>query len=79
MITVVCEVTYQMNLRRGEQMAGDMRHKGGLKKTAPGADNSEPIFQIPVGLPSLVRGRRVKKIHNNILVGCKKTLNIVTM
>ena len=34
---------------------------GGLITPAPGADNTEPVFQIPVGLPSLERGRRVKK------------------
>ena len=27
----------------------------------PGADNTEPVFQIMVDLPSLERGRRVKK------------------
>ena len=26
-------------------------------------DNTVPFFQIPVGLPSLGRGRRVKKTH----------------
>ena len=31
---------------------------GGLKKPASGAENTEPVFQIPVGLPSLERGRR---------------------
>ena len=38
-----------------------MGHMGGLKKTRPEADNTEPVFQIPVGLPSLERGRHVKK------------------
>ena len=42
-------------------MEGDMGLKGGLINPAPGTDNTEPVFQIPVGLPSLVRGRRVKK------------------
>ena len=42
-------------------MTGDMGHKDGLKKPAPGADNTEPVFQIPVGLPSLERGCHVKK------------------
>ena len=40
-------------------MKGDMGH--GLINPATGADNTEPVFQIPVGLPSLERGRRVKK------------------
>ena len=34
---------------------------GGLINPVPGADNTEQVFQIPVGLPSLERGRRVKK------------------
>ena len=42
-------------------MEGDMGHMGGLINPAPGADNTEPVFQIPVGLPSLKRGRSVKK------------------
>ena len=35
-------------------------HKGG-KKTAPGADDTEPVIQVPVGLPCLERGRHAKK------------------
>ena len=46
---------------QGEQMVGDMGHMGGLINPAPGEDNTEQVFQIPVGLPSLERGRRVKK------------------
>ena len=42
-------------------MVGDMGHMDGLITPALGADNTEPVFQIPVGLPSLERGRRVKK------------------
>ena len=42
-------------------MVGDMGHMGGLINHAPGADNTEPVFQIPVGLPNLERGRRDKK------------------
>ena len=38
-----------------------MGHMGGLINPRPGADNTEPVFQIPVGLPSLKRGRCVKK------------------
>ena len=38
-----------------------MGHMGGLINSAPGMDNTEPVFQIPVGLPSLERGRGVKK------------------
>ena len=30
---------------------------GGLKNPAQGADNTKSVFQIPVGLPSLERGR----------------------
>ena len=32
-----------------------------LKKLAPGAEDAEPVFQIPVSLPCLKRGRLVKK------------------
>ena len=39
-----------------------MGHKGGLITPAPGADNTEPVFQIPVGHPNLERGRRVEKM-----------------
>ena len=45
---------------------------GGPKKPAPGAENTEPVIQIPVGLLSLERGRRSKKrnkldsVHSNI-------------
>ena len=42
-------------------MEGDMGRKGGLTNPAPGVDNTVLVFQIPVGLPSLGRGRRVKK------------------
>ena len=42
-------------------MVGDMGHMGRLINPRPAADNTEPVFQIEVGLPSLVRGRRVKK------------------
>ena len=42
--------------QNGEQMAGDMGHMGGLI-----SPDTELFFQIPVGLPSLERGRRVKK------------------
>ena len=38
-----------------------MEHMGGLINPVPDADNTKPVFQIPVGLPSLERGRRVKK------------------
>ena len=38
-----------------------MWHMCCLKKPAPGADNTEPVFQIPAALPSIERGRRVKK------------------
>ena len=31
------------------------------KKNRPGADKTELVFQVPVGLSSLERGRRVKK------------------
>ena len=44
-------------------MEGDIGHMGGLINPAPGGDNTEPVFQIPVGLSSLERGRRVKKFH----------------
>ena len=45
-------------------MEGDTGHMGGLiSPLAPGADNTEPVFQIPVGLPSLERGRHVKKMN----------------
>ena len=37
-----------------------MGHMGGLINPAPGVDNTEPVFQIPVGLPSLERGRHKK-------------------
>ena len=46
-----------------------MGHMGGLITPAPGADNTEPVFQIPAGLPSLKRGRLVKKDINNHDVG----------
>ena len=39
-----------------------MGHTGSLINPAPGADNTEPVFQISVGLPSLERGLRVKKL-----------------
>ena len=42
--------------QNGEQMAGDMGHMGGLI-----SPNTKLFFQIPVGLPSLERRRRVKK------------------
>ena len=43
-------------------MVGDMGHMSGLINPRPGgADNTELVFQIPVGLPSLERERRVKK------------------
>ena len=38
-----------------------MGHMGGLINPAQGADNTELVFQIPVGLPSLEIGCRVKK------------------
>ena len=44
-----------------------MGHTGGLINPAPGADNTEPVFQILVGLPNLERGRRVKKRKKNSL------------
>ena len=39
----------------------EVYHTGGLKKTAPGTKDAEPVIQIPVGLPCLKRGRLVKK------------------
>ena len=39
-----------------------MGHMGSLINPALGEDNTEPLFQILVGLPSLKRGRRVKKV-----------------
>ena len=42
-------------------MEGDMGRKGGLTNPAPGVDNAVLVFQIPVGLLSLGRGRHVKK------------------
>ena len=43
-------------------MEGDTGHMGGLiNPLAPGVDNTELVFQIPVGLPSLERGRHDKK------------------
>ena len=38
-----------------------MGHMGGLINPAPGAEDAEPVIQIPVGLPCLERGRLVKK------------------
>ena len=44
-----------------------------------GADNTEPVFQIPVGLPSLERGRHAKKKDMNvnmvIVIGSKSESN----
>ena len=42
---------------------------GGLINPVPGADNTELVFQIPVGLISLERGRRVKK--GSICIHCR--------
>ena len=42
-------------------MVGDMGLTSGLKKSAPGVEDAEPVFQIPVGLPCLERGRLIKK------------------
>ena len=42
-------------------MVGDMGHMVSLINPAPGTDNTEPVIQIPVGLPGLERGRHVKK------------------
>ena len=39
-MTVVCEVTYQMLLRRGNRW----RVTSGLINPRPGADNTEPVF-----------------------------------
>ena len=41
-----------------------MGHKGGLITPAPGAENAEPVVQIPVGLPCLGRGRCNKKLFD---------------
>ena len=49
---------------RAKRLINESNTTGELRKVwtgAPGADNTEPVFQIPVGLPSLERGRRVKK------------------
>ena len=50
---------------------GDVERKGGLKKTAPGAENAKPVFQIPVGLPCLVSGRHVKKTYDHPLTSLR--------
>ena len=42
-------------------MAGGVGHTGGLTNPAPGAEDAEPVFLIPVGLPCLERGRHIKK------------------
>ena len=34
---------------------------GGLTNPRPGAEDAEPVFLIPVGLPCLERGRLYKK------------------
>ena len=52
--TVACEATYRRTLRRRDLKVSDVGHEGGLEIPAPGADNAEPVFQSPVGLPSLV-------------------------
>ena len=44
------------------RMEGDMGHLGGLINPRPGRGQYRAGFSIPVGLPSLERGRRVKKI-----------------
>ena len=40
---------------------GDAGHKDGLTNPCPWPDNTEPVFQTPVRLPSLERGRHDKK------------------
>ena len=42
-------------------MAGGVGHTGGLKKTAPDAEDAEPVILIPVGLPCFKRGRPLQK------------------
>ena len=44
-------------------MVGGVGHTDGLKKTAPGADDAEPVILIPVGLPCLKRGRLYKNTY----------------
>ena len=56
---------------------------GGLKKPRPGAENTEPVFQIPVGLPSLERGRRIQKKplrpYSRAFVDRERTVNRETL
>ena len=40
---------------------GGVGHTGDLTNPRPGAEDAEPVIQIPVGLPCLKRGRLVKK------------------
>ena len=59
------KMTYLMVLRRGTLIVGDAGHKGGLTNPAPGADNAEPVFQTPMGLPSLIlRAPRPKREYS---------------
>ena len=44
-------------------MEGDMGRKGGLTTPAPGVDNTVPVFQIPVGLPSLGVSKKSMKVE----------------
>ena len=41
-------------------MEVDKGGTGGLKKPRPDAENAEPVVQIPVDLPCLGIGRRIK-------------------
>ena len=50
-MTVVCEVTYQMILRKGEQMVGDMGHMGGLINPRPGRGQHQAGFSNTGGSP----------------------------
>ena len=42
-------------------MAGGVGQMGGLTNPGPGAEDSEPVILVPVGLPCLKKGRLVKK------------------
>ena len=53
-----------------------MGHKGGLINPPPGAEDGEPVIQIPVGLPCLKRGHLEKKIKRNTKVSESESVRI---
>ena len=54
-------------------MAGGVGHTGGLKNPAPGAEDAEPVFLRPMGLPCFERGHLLQERSTNCYNGYSNT------